>query len=235
MTKTIRQCEKKIGYEFRNKELLSTALTHSSYCRDSNEDGKRNNERLEFLGDAFLDAVIGKRLFKMMPDEQEGFLTKKRSEIVCETSLYEVAKKWRLDLYIRVGKAEEKSDERHNMSILADAVEAILGAIYLDSSYEELENVILRDFDGLIKKSMEGKIFSDYKTTLQEKLQSKFSNPDIVYRVDRETGPDHNKEFFVSVLCGRKMLGQGRGNSKKEAEKNAAKAALTGENCKDVF
>ena len=164
------QLEQKIGYEFRDPSLLKKAVTHSSYIKEHDE-GNKSNERLEFLGDAFFDAIIGEELYKIFPQKEEGFLSRVRASLVCEKSLAKAARSLELGKHILMGNGEEKSGGRDRESILADAMEAVMGAIYLDGGFEVLKKVVLQIFNDAIEDAKCGKyVITDYKTTLQEKL-----------------------------------------------------------------
>lgn len=212
--------EEIIGYEFKNPALLGEALTHSSYVN-----GKHNsNERLEFLGDSVLSVVVSKYLFLSL-DVPEGKLTKIRSKLVCEDSLYEFAKKIRLGENIKLGKGEENTGGRDRRSILADAFEALIAAIYLDGGLEAAREFIM-PFMPSIETIKSGKLmFGDYKTILQEIIQK---NPEerVVYQISEEHGAAHNKTFTANVLLNGQVIGSGSGGSKKEAEQAAAKEAI---------
>lgn len=217
--------EKKINYEFRDKLLLKTALTHSSYVKEHGR-SVRSNERLEFLGDAFFDAIIGEKLFKIFPDKEEGFLSRTRATIVCEKSLSDKAKKLNVGEYILLGKGEEHSGGRHRESILADAMEAVIGAVYLDGGFEAAKEMVIGLFKDVIEDTRHGKyVITDYKTVLQEELQSR-KITDIRYALLGENGPDHDKTFEVELLVNGIRGTRGKGKSKKQAEQNAAKAML---------
>lgn len=218
--------EKIIQYEFRDKALLDKALTHSSYCREHTSESRNNNERLEFLGDAFFDAIISVELYRRLEKVDEGKLTKTRALIVCEKSLAAVAVRLRIGEYLNMGKGEEHSGGRHRESILADAVEAVVGAIYLDGGYDEAARFVSREFAPTIEDALAGRLFTDFKTQVQEILQKRGRKTVISYHLDRETGPDHDKTFYVHLVCNGKTLGSGCGKSKKEAEQNAAKATF---------
>lgn len=218
--------ERIIQYKFKDKNLLKKALTHSSYCRENDILPRSNNERLEFLGDAFFDAIISTALYKSLEGIDEGKLTKTRSLIVCEKSLAAVGKRIDIGHYLNMGKGEEHSGGRCRNSINADAVEAVVGAIYLDGGYDEAERFVMREFNETIKLALEGKLFTDYKTQVQEKLQENGGIVHISYHLDKEEGPDHDKIFYVHLICDGKKLGSGSGRSKKEAEQNAARATL---------
>lgn len=215
--------ESVIGYNFNNREYILEALTHSSY---SNENRKfKYNERMEFLGDSVLGLVISDHIFKKEKKVPEGELTKLRANIVCEGSLSEAAKKIDLGKYILLGRGEEATGGRERKSILADAFEAVIAAIYLDGGIESASKFILNNLSNIIKDSIDGKIFRDYKTQLQEELQ-KNGTSNIWYKLLGEKGPDHNKTFKMMVGVDEKELGIGEGKSKKEAEQVAAKAAI---------
>ncbi len=218
--------EKKIQYTFKNKDLLNKALTHSSYCREHGAEPKDNNERLEFLGDAFFDAIVSVELYRRLENDDEGRLTKTRALIVCEKSLAAVAAKLDIGAYLNMGKGEEHSGGRKRESIMADAVEAVVGAIYLDGGYEEAYRFVSREFGKTLEDALSGKLFTDYKTQVQELLQKRGRKTTISYHLDKEEGPDHDKTFYVHLVCDGRQLGSGRGKSKKEAEQDAAKATL---------
>lgn len=220
--------EKLIEYRFKDKELLMTALTHSSYFREHGCMPVNNNERLEFLGDAFFDAIISDILYHKISDWDEGKLSKIRSIIVCERSLAMVAAKMNLGEYLYMGKGEALSGGRKKESILADALEAIIGAIYLDGGYESAKIFVKRNFEQIIEDACSGKIVNDFKTKLQEVLQKKEKNISISYVLDKTEGPEHNKTFYMSLIHNGELLGSGIGKTKKEAEQNAAKEALEG-------
>lgn len=217
--------ELKLGYVFQNKEYLERALTHSSYNREQNTRHK-DNERLEFLGDAFLDAIIGAELFKKMDHVTEGTLTKTRALIVCEKALAEIARKLNIGKYMLMGHGEAGTGGRNKDSILADALEAVIGAIYIDGGYGAAQKFTVKAFEKTIEGAISGKIFSDYKSELQELLQSGGKAVNIQYIMDSEEGPAHNKTFYIHMECDGKSFGSGVGKTKKEAEQNAAKASL---------
>lgn len=217
--------EQLIGYKFNNLNLLERALTHSSYNKEKNTK-HQDNERLEFLGDAFFDAIVSAELFKMMKGVTEGKLTKTRALVVCENSLAKSARKLGLGQYIYIGHGEEVGGGRDKDSILADAMEAVIGAIYLDGGFEPTEKFVLRYFSETIKDAAEGRLFSDYKSEVQEFIQKNGRNLAITYSTVREEGPAHDKTFFVNLSYDGNILGEGSGKSKKEAEQQAAKTAL---------
>ena len=214
--------EEKLGYEFRDPALLENALTHSS-CANESRGRLQSNERLEFLGDSILGMVVADHLYRNHPDLPEGELTRTRAALVCEDSLVEVAEALRLGEYLHLGKGEEAGGGRKRPSIQADAVEAVLAAVYLDggigSARKIVQQYILgREVEGLTSPR-------DYKTALQELVQRE-SGQVLKYRLTGEEGPDHDKRFFVEVDLNGEMAGRGKGHSKKEAEQMAAKAAI---------
>ena len=217
-----------IAYRFQDKMLLEKALTHSSYCREHGVESRDSNERLEFLGDAFFDAVISEELYQRLEKVDEGKLTKTRALIVCEKSLASVALRLGVGNFLNLGKGEEHSGGRKRESILADALEAIVAAIYLDGGFEAMRQFVAREFASAIEDALEGKLFADYKTQVQEVLQKRGKNTKIRYVTDREEGPDHDKTFYVHLVCDGETMGRGSGKTKKEAEQNAARETLEG-------
>lgn len=217
---------KQLGYAFSNWSLLKNALTHSSFINESKQQYKYNNERLEFLGDAFFDAIISEHLYSRLSEVEEGELTKIRAIIVCERSLAECGQRLGIGDYLRLGKGEEHTGGRKRQSIIADAMEAVIGAIFLDGGWEAARSFVMESFSHTIEAALSGKLYSDYKTEFQERMQAMGENT-IHYTVEKESGPDHDKTFYVRLTVGEKTLGKGSGRSKKEAEQNAAKEALT--------
>ena len=230
-TKELYEFMQLIEYNFTDINLLNRALTHSSYINEKRGKPKENNERLEFLGDAILDAVISEYLYKKSDSYEEGDLTRMRASIVCESSLAECGANLNMGKYFLLGKGEENTGGRTRNSILADALEALFGAIYLDGGWKAVEKFILKFLEELISQAVIGKLHMDYKTKLQEVIQAK-TDLTIHYETVKEEGPDHNKTFFVDVLIGEGVRGSGIGRSKKEAEQNAAKDALLRTNIK---
>ena len=220
------ELENKISYEFKNKELLKNALVHSSYASEHGYKYSENNERLEFLGDAYLDAVVGYELFKLNKPAHEGELSRDRADVVCESSLAEVARSIDLGKYILLGKGEIANHGEQKESILSDAFEALLGAIVIDGGYAEVSRVITELFKNQITLANEGKLNRDFKSKLQEKLQAKYKAVQIKYVLKSETGPDHDKTFNVEVVMDGKVLGKGSGKSKSKAEQAAAENVL---------
>ncbi|MBE6715917.1 MAG: ribonuclease III [Ruminococcaceae bacterium] len=216
----MKELEKKIGYTFRDKDLLRLALTHSSYA---NEKGKlRDNERLEFLGDSVLGFITAEYLFEALKDKPEGELTKLRANAVCEKSLAMFAGEIELGEYILLGKGEAMTGGKSRPSILSDAFESVIAAVYLDGGMEEAKKFVLRFVS---KSTTDTKAATDYKTLLQEVIQK---NPDehLTYSLVAESGPDHNKTFTVEVYLNSNCIGTGSGHSKKKAEQEAAREAL---------
>lgn len=215
--------EKNLKINFNNKRIIQTAFTHSSYAKQFKE--SQYNERLEFLGDSVLQLTITEYLFSNYKNKLEGELTRLRSLIVCENSLYNVARKLGISDFIMMSKGEELTGGRDRISIQADAVEAIIAAIYIDKGLEVAKEFILTNFNDIIKKAIDNKIILDFKTKLQEYLQ-KDGDIDINYELYKHEGPPHRRKFFVNLYVEGKLLGSGEGYSKKEAEQNAAKEAL---------
>lgn len=210
--------EKNIGYTFKNKDLLKTALTHSSFANE-NKFVIPYNERLEFLGDAVLQLVVSEKLFKEHPDMPEGKMSRRRAALVCEEALAGYSRQIKLGDFLLLGKGEENNGGRQRPSILADAFEAVTGAIFLDGDINTAKKFILRFIDEAHAS------LSDYKTRLQEIIQQ---NPGerLSYEVVDEKGPDHDKVFKVQVLLNSNVIGHGTGKSKKAAEQAAAREAL---------
>lgn len=217
--------QKTINYTFNNKNILREALTHSSFANEYKAERIKYNERLEFLGDSVLGLIISEYIFLKYVHLPEGELTKVRANVVCEPSLAEQARVINLGEYLLLGKGEDLTGGRQRESILADAFEALIGAIYIDGGIEAARKFILHYFLESIVLASKGSLFRDYKTHLQELLQGQTSEK-ITYRVVNEYGPDHNKVFDIEVLIGEKVIGRGRGKSKKEAEQKAAKEAI---------
>lgn len=216
--------EKILGYTFKDKNLLHTALSHSSYANE-NRKSRCSNERLEFLGDSVLSIVVSQYLFEHFKNLPEGELTKIRASLVCEKSLHVFAKEIKLGDYLLLGKGEENTGGRTRPSILADAFEAVIAAIYLDGGLEPARKHILRFVPEDIETLRKSVGFSDYKTMLQEVVQK---NPEekIEYNMVEQSGPDHNKAFTVQVCLNSNVIGTGTGRCKKDAEQLAAKEAL---------
>lgn len=215
--------EKKIGYAFRDRSLLQTALTHSSYSNERHGEGECY-ERLEFLGDSILGVVTAEFLYRRAPALPEGRMTRLRAELVCETSLHSVALELGLGAYMRLGKGEERTGGRERPSILADMVEAVIAALYLDSGMDEARRFIM---EKLLRGAEIGEDhqYADYKTELQELVQRR-SDRHISYEMTGQSGPDHDKVFSFQVSINGERAGEGSGRTKKEAEQMAARMAL---------
>jgi len=218
------ELQDKIGYQFNNVSLLKEALTHSSYANEHRSQHIRYNERLEFLGDAVLSIVVSDYIFKNCPELPEGELTKLRASLVCEKSLYDFAKKIDLGNYLLLSKGERNNGGADRPSILSDAFEALIAAIYIDGGMKSASKHILNFVIPEIKNSKKKRI-NDYKTTLQEIIQ-KNPGEQLEYVLVNESGPDHNKHFVVEVHLNSNVIGKGGGRSKKEAEQQAAREAL---------
>lgn len=216
--------QKKIGYFFKNPDLLKEALTHSSFANEHKVQHIKYNERLEFLGDAVLSIVVSDYIFKNCPELPEGELTKLRASLVCERSLYGFAKQINLGNYLILSKGERHNGGADRPSILSDAFEALIAAIYIDGGMEPASEHILNFIVPAIKNTKK-KPINDYKTTLQEIIQ-KNPGEQLEYVVVDEKGPDHNKHFVVEVHLNSNVIGKGGGRSKKEAEQQAAREAL---------
>ena len=216
--------QNKIGYQFKNPALLNEALTHSSYANEHKSQHIKYNERLEFLGDSVLSIVVSDYIYKNCPELPEGELTKLRASLVCEKSLYEFAKKIDLGKYLILSKGERHNGGADRPSILSDAFEALIAAIYIDGGFAPASKHILNFVIPAIKNSKKKKI-NDYKTTLQEIIQ-KNPGEKLEYVLVKESGPDHNKHFIVEVHINSNVIGKGGGRSKKEAEQQAAREAL---------
>lgn len=222
MNRQLEKLEKIIGYSFSNKKLLLQALTHSSYANERKLGKLGCNERLEFLGDAVLELVSSHYLYETFPHMPEGELTKKRASLVCEPSLAYCAREFGLPGFLLLGKGEEMTGGRNRDSIVSDATEALLGAIYLDGGFANAKEFVLK----FILNDMENKqLFFDSKTILQELVQEIGGQP-VEYRLEKEEGPDHNKVFTVCALVNGEVMGTGTGHTKKAAEQGAAYEAI---------
>jgi len=221
--------EKILGYSFRKPDFLREAFTHKSYLNElrgiEKDRTAQDNERLEFLGDAVLDLAVSEHLIALYPLSAEGDLSKMKARLVSEVTLVRVAKRLEIGKFLLLGKGEERTHGREKPSLLADALEAVIAAVYLDGGFDAARAVILNSFDEEIRRLDQGREDVDYKTELQEWCQREF---DVlpVYRVLRESGPDHQKIFEVKLTIKDRDFGIGRGRSKKEAEQLAARQAL---------
>ena len=222
MEKILKELERALGYRFQNLSLLQQAITHSSYSNEKNLGKLGCNERLEFLGDAVLEIVSSEFLFQKYPSLPEGELTKKRASMVCEPTLAMCARVFHLEKFLLLGRGEENTGGRKRDSVVSDALEAVIGAIYLDGGLESAKQFILNH----VLNDMEHKhLFYDSKTILQEIVQENGKNP-VSYHLVREEGPDHNKIFTVEVRIDQELLGIGQGHTKKAAEQAAAYQAV---------
>ncbi len=217
--------EEKIQYTFKDANILNLALRHTSYVNETKKELYESNERLEFLGDAVLDMVVSEYMYREFPKMLEGGLTKLRAAVVCESSLAQIAHKINLGDYLLLGKGEETTGGRSRDSILADAFEAVVGAITMDGGVDNAKNFIMRYMVDAIQTTKDTFLDLDCKTHLQELIQ-KTSKVPLQYAIVAEKGPDHNKVFVAEVSHGDKLLGSGEGKSKKEAEQFAAHNAL---------
>lgn len=216
--------ETALDYKFKDKALIELALTHSSFY-GTQKNAENSNERLEFLGDSILENIIAIYLFKTLPQEAEGRLTKLKAAIVCEKSLAKAASKINLGEYLQMGNGEVKTGGRKRASILADGFEALLAAIYLDGGFEEARRVALILLDKIIKDSMLSENDKDYKTMLQEMVQVSRTNT-LKYRQNLDEGPAHDRRFGFQLFLNEELIGEGIGKSKKEAQQAAAQAGI---------
>ena len=222
----ITKLEATLHIPFRNSALLQQALVHRSYLNENPDFNLPSNERMEYLGDSMLSAVVAEKLYKDYPDFSEGDMTRVRSALVRKETLARLARyHLKLDSYLYLGHGEETSGGRAKQSILADALEAVIGAVFLDQGFDICRDLILRLYEGEVEKAADDSLTADFKSQLQEVVQSKYHEIPA-YRVVSAEGPDYAKEFIVEVVVGGRAMGKGRGSSKLEAEKEAAKAAL---------
>ncbi|MFO1463636.1 MAG: ribonuclease III [bacterium] len=223
--KRLKEFEKKLGYRFRKKTLLKNALTHKSYANERRLEADDHNERLEYLGDAVLELIVSHLLMENYPQAAEGELSKLRASIVNEKTLANVAREHDLGEYLYLGKGEEMGAGREKASLLANALEAVLGAIYLDRGFKKAYKVIGRIALELFEQVGQEGFYKDYKTQLQERAQVLFKTVPK-YKLVKESGPDHDKTFEINLLIRGELMGVGIGKSKKNAEQAAAKEAL---------
>jgi ribonuclease-3 len=215
----------KIKYPFADMRLLETALNHTSYVNERGMSKFDSNERLEFLGDAILESLISEELYLRLPDVEEGVLTRLRAHVVCERSLFRIAGGFSLGEFLNLGKGEENGGGRERASVVSDALEALIGAVYLDGGADAARVFVIDAFAEVLDEAASGTPGGDYKSDLQERLQAG-GRVEIRYLVDYQIGPDHDKLFFVSVFRNGSRIGKGSGRSKKQAEQAAAKNAL---------
>lgn len=216
--------EKKLNYNFKNKDLLKKALTHSSYVNENKMKQYECNERLEFLGDAVLGLVIGEYFYKSFPKDNEGSLSKMRAESVNEKVLFFISKTLELGDYISFGKGEKKNGGSKRESTSADALEALIGSIYLDSDFDTAKRIVLNLFDDFLKEDAYKLFNIDFKTKFQEEVQK--SGKKSEYILVREEGPDNDKTFFTELYLDDILVGKGKGRTKKESQQEAAKDAF---------
>lgn len=225
-TKKLDKLEKNIGYKFKDINLLKNALTHTSYAY---EHKVQSNEKLEFLGDSILEFISSKYIYNNYTNLKEGEMTKVRATVVCEDSLYEIAKKHNFSDFLYVGRSEQISKGNKKKAILADSVEAVIAAMYFDSGLEQCQKFIVDNLKEAVEIATKNVGIKDHKTILQEILQVN-GNIKIEYNIIKETGPDHNKSFTAEVRVNNKRLATGTGKTKKQAEMNAADKAIKGMN-----
>lgn len=218
--------ENSLGYSFKNKDLLRLAFTHTTYVFEHSKDHYESNQRLEFIGDAIIDLVIGQKLYELKPCEGEGYLSKIRAIIVCEKSFAKVARRLGIGEYLLLGKGEASQGGADTESILADAFEAVIAAVYFDSNFEIVRDVVLCNLDEIIELAVAGKIFLDYKSRLLEISQIKDNQHEIEFNIINESGPSHMRVFEAEVKADGKFLAKALGKSKREAEQNAAELAI---------
>ena len=218
--------EKELEYEFKDKNLLEQALTHTSYAYEKKIE---SNEKLEFLGDSILEFVSSEYIYENYSNLKEGEMTKVRASVVCEKSLHEIAKKHNFSDFLKLGKSERTAQKEVRPAIMADSVEAVIAAMFLDSGIEPAKQFIIKNLKDSIEVATKHIGEKDYKTVLQEILQ-KHGNVHIEYDIIKEKGPDHDKIFTAEVKCNGKVLASGDGKSKKLAEMEAAKIALENQN-----
>ncbi len=223
---SLRDLQEALGYSFKNEALLSQALTHRSFVNENEEGRLRNNESLEFLGDAVLGFLISARIFKYYPDLTEGELSKIKAYLVSAANLVRLAEDIRLGDFVRLSRGEEKTGGRKKRAIIVDAYEAIIGAIYLDGGVEAASHFVGRQVDSFLEELDLGQLtYGDFKSALQEQLHN-LGRPEPIYRVVKEIGPDHRKTFVVQVVIQDEVVAESTGRTKKEAQQSAARLAL---------
>ena len=217
--------EENLGYEFRDKSLLKSAVSHSSYVTEHNIPRNMCNERLEFLGDSVLETIVRSELCRRFPEEEEGYMTKLKSDIVRCKTLAMVARKLNVGEYLLLGKGEIKAKSYHRDSILENALEAIIGAIFIDGGFYKAQSVVLKIFDQVFDEAIKGNLNTDYKSEIQRRIQ-KDGTHNIQYKTIDEYGLSHDKTFIVELSVDGKKLARGKGKTKKSAENLAAKEAM---------
>ncbi|MCH1430747.1 MAG: ribonuclease III [Chlamydiales bacterium] len=224
LEQSLEQIEETIGHTFKEKSLLILAFTHRSYVNENKQESSGHNERLEFLGDSVLNLVIAQHLFLLYPSKPEGELSSLRARLVETASCENFIKRLALEKYVLLGKGEQINLGKARSSIIADLFEAVLGAIFLDGGFKVAQNFILSQFENDIESILD-QPYRNYKAELQDFSQKRYQKAPF-YEILAEEGPDHNKEFLVNVVVNDTEVGRGVGSSKKEAQQNAAKAAL---------
>ncbi|MDD2373730.1 MAG: ribonuclease [Clostridiales bacterium] len=220
-----------VDYKFSDIKLLNEALTHSTYAYEHRNQGLTDNERLEFLGDAVLDLVISEILFRNTEGFAEGYMTKTRALVVCENTLADVARVIRLGDYLMLGRGEEATGGRDKPSNLSNAMEALFGAVFIDGGFEQASRIITRLLGEPLEQALKGKMVYDYKSKLLELVQSTRGNSTMRFEIINEEGPVHDRTFTAAVIVDENEIAQGQGSSKKEAEQQAARAALQNLDC----
>ena len=218
--------ESKLGYAFKDRSLLETAFTHTTYIFENGGEHWQSNQRLEFIGDAVLDVVVGEMIYDLRPKCDEGFLSKTRSAAVCERSFAEIARDLDMGSYLLLGKGESQSGGADKDSNLADCFESVIAAVYFDGGFEAARTVIYKNLTDTVNKAVNGEIFMDYKSRLLEISQSKGRRHQISFRIVDERGPAHQKEFDCEVYADDTFLAMATGHSKKDAEQKCAKEAI---------
>lgn len=219
--------EEKLGYSFKSKELIATAFAHTTYVFENGGEHFQSNQRLEFIGDAVLDVVVGEMVYNLRPQSGEGFLSKTRSAAVCERSFAEVARKLEIGKYLRLGKGEAQSGGADKDSNLADCFEAVIAAVYFDGGFEAAKDVIYKNLSDTVQRAVNGEIFMDYKSLLLEISQNRGSRHQISFVIVDERGPAHQKEFDCEVYADDVFLARATGHSKKDAEQKCAQQAIS--------
>jgi len=219
--------EKALGYKFKDISLLETAFTHTTYVFENGGEHYESNQRLEFIGDAVMDVVVGRLLYDLKPMAGEGYLTKMRATVVCEQSFAEVARSLDLGSYLKLGKGEAQSGGADKASSLADCFESVVAAVYFDGGFDAAFEVVKKNLAETIKKAINGEIFLDYKSRLLEIAQIRGNQHDITFKILDERGPAHNLEFECAVYADDIFLAKACGHSKKEAEQLCAKEGIS--------
>ncbi len=227
LSQHLSELEKSLSYDFKDKTKLLGALTHSTYAYENKKDAIKDNERLEFLGDCVLDMIIGDLLFKDSSEMKEGVMSKRRALIVCETTLSALARKINIGDYLLLGKGEEQTKGRNKNSNLSNAMESVIAAVYLDSGFDAAYELVKRLFEPYFQKACSGAIVYDYKSEILEYVQGIGQIGSIIFKIVKEEGPDHDRTFFSQVNYYSMIIGCGTGATKKDAEQDAAKKALS--------